>query len=525
MFRFERLPQVVQSEILRYALVAERVRQPPNKFLVEHYAFEASVLRLNSTISKEALQVMYTENAFVKVDWFFNQAPAALTNHEVPFFKLDRPLAHHIAEITIISDMARTHLQTKEAYTFLLVLEDMPKFTRLLRILDLSNFMGFHFSFKLCQPPLHSSKPALFEQEKMLLPFECVRGGAMVQQVSMIGPFDAALKTRVKQAMTQKVAWLRGGAWELHDLTLSIKRMGDVAWRLGNADMALAKYDDARQFDKQAWEQNAMMKNVDQKVHKALCRVCCTIWTDTALLMLTDMVVKETGERHYKAVPNMTAHIKIGIQSNEGGETVVPQTIIARFYNILGVAELGLGHHVKAEEAFTTSFRISPDPLANKGRQNAKEWRGLSVKVRGKRLKALLAALPSEPLTIPDMQEYSTPEVASEHWIMRELGYTGPIPYEDKIKPAIAVVQATEPHSNNRSEVPHTAHSGEVKPDVLRKHVEKYRKNINHPITKGKLIGWVALEASEIDGEKVPDENLKQASALENMFRSDCVVQ
>ncbi|KAF2126602.1 hypothetical protein P153DRAFT_433722 [Dothidotthia symphoricarpi CBS 119687] len=514
MSRFERLPQAIRRKILGHLLITERVRQLPNKSLVEDYAFELSVLRLNNAINKDAMNVLYVHNGFVKVNWFFDQAQTALTNHEVPFFKLGNSCVHHIAEITITSDNS-----------FLLVLDDMAKFTRLLRILDFANFMSFHFDFKLRQPPLRSSAPTLVEQEKLLLPFACVRGGAMVQKVTMTGAFNPALEARIKEAMTQKVSWLRGGAWELHDLTLSIKRMGDFAWRIGNADMALAKYDDARNFDKQAWDQNTMMMNVDHKVHEALLRVHCTMWTDIALLMLTDMAMKVMGKRGYEAVPNMTTHIEDAIKSNKRGEIVVPHAIIARFYNILGVAQLGLGHAVKAGGAFATAYKTSPQQLAKDGHQVAKEWRGLSKRAREKRLNLLLAALPKEPLDIPDMQEYLTPEVASEHWVMRKLGHTGPIPYEDKIKPAVAIVMTMKPHPNKASPGPRTARIGEVCPEVLQKHVEKFRKRTNHPLAKGRLICWVALNAGEIDEQSIWDDNSEQASALESMGRNDCAMQ
>ena len=84
--------------------------------------------------------------------------------------------------------------------------------------------MGFHFKFQLRQPPLAQSPPSRFIQEKVLVPFEQVRGGAVIQNVSIIGAVDVDLAAHVKQAMAQKIAWLRAGAWEIYELALSIKR-------------------------------------------------------------------------------------------------------------------------------------------------------------------------------------------------------------------------------------------------------------------------------------------------------------
>jgi hypothetical protein len=127
----------------------------------------------------------------------------------VPYYDLpaDFKFPHHSAEITINSyKCEKKHVPGVENKHLLLLLDDIPKFTRLLRILDRANFFGFSFQFHLRQPSM-SSFPDLETQTKLLLPFEQVRGTAMIQQVAMTGPVDAALASRVMQAMTPKVTW------------------------------------------------------------------------------------------------------------------------------------------------------------------------------------------------------------------------------------------------------------------------------------------------------------------------------
>jgi hypothetical protein len=49
------------SEILRYLLLSDRVRQPPDHFLIDHYAFEMSVLCVNCAFNAEAKAVLFGE--------------------------------------------------------------------------------------------------------------------------------------------------------------------------------------------------------------------------------------------------------------------------------------------------------------------------------------------------------------------------------------------------------------------------------------------------------------------------------
>jgi hypothetical protein len=98
------------------------------------------------------------------------------------------------------------------------------------------------------------------DQEKLLLPFEKLRGVACRQEVTFAGAFDPALVQRVIQAMTQNVAWLRAGAAEIHDIALSIKRMGDWAFNMGNTRMASAKWHDTHNFIKTTLHHNDMVR-------------------------------------------------------------------------------------------------------------------------------------------------------------------------------------------------------------------------------------------------------------------------
>jgi hypothetical protein len=352
-----------------------------------------------------------------------------------------------------------------------------------------------------------------------LLPFELVRGSAVVQTVSFAGPVNTALRVRVTQAMTQRVAWLRAGAWEIYDLALSIKRVGDRALKMGNGDMALAKWDDSSVFEQTAFEQNHMMSGIDDDLYKARNRLRCVVATDCARLVISDLMLQSTGKRDFNMVVETTPCIK-NCEGLDTASKYIPDTVYARYYYLLGIAELGLSHPLRAGKAFTKANKLVADTKHKGGCQLAKAWPTLADGVRQNQFASLLATIPKKPLTVPNMQPYRVAVVAPEIWVMRELGLTGPIPYEDKIKGAIELCLTNKPHPRAKPGPMgmRTASIGYVKPEVLRTHVEKFRKIMALPKARGKLVCWVMLSKDEIGDESVMDDT-GQAAVIERMVK------
>jgi hypothetical protein len=75
-----------------------------------------------------------------------------MKNHEIPFFFAKCIFEYHVTEITIKVDALNVRvaasMQPKISPTFLLQLADIPKYRRLLRLLDCVNFMAYDFHFK-----------------------------------------------------------------------------------------------------------------------------------------------------------------------------------------------------------------------------------------------------------------------------------------------------------------------------------------------------------------------------------------
>ncbi|KAH7083789.1 hypothetical protein FB567DRAFT_594305 [Paraphoma chrysanthemicola] len=513
MTTFQQLSQGIRREILRYLLLADRVRQPPNHYLVEHYVFEVNILRVNRSLNEDGKIILYRDNRFVKVNSVFanfKMSPEeektmedAMTNHEVPFFRIKDDFNYHVAEITTKPhDMNQRRLAAGPKKSFLLLSQDISKYTRLLRLMDLANFMGLCIDFKLRHHPLMTAPLSVSEQESLLAPFERVRGTAFRQEVRFSGDVDPQIEAKVKQAMTQQIAWLRGGAWEIHDMALSIKQ-------------------DTQNFLESAMKLSTMMKGIDNNFSTAIGVLECTTLVDIALLLLSDMTMKEVGKRCYQGVLNFEPRIKDAESLPADHKPIISAEVTARFYHLLGIAELGLNHPIKAGKAFAKSYRLAATADTKVGYETAKAWKSLSQQAKESGLQRVLYNMPGTPFTIPNMKEYSTPEVASEIWLMRELGLKGPIPYENKIKPALAVVLTSKPHPKHHNQGPRTAQVGMVKPEVLRKQVEKYRKNMAHPLAKGRMIGWVRLGADEIGEETVLDDP-GFVEAMKNMGRNGC---
>ncbi|KAH7122647.1 hypothetical protein B0J11DRAFT_608133 [Dendryphion nanum] len=518
------LPLIIRVKIWRYLLVSNSVREPPNQYLVKHYAFQVNILCLSHQIGNEAKHVLFAENVWVKVHWDLKQASTLMTNHEVPFFKLpykDTGFIHHALDLKI------THVvehQSCKKFTFLLLGDDIPLFARALRIFDVANFVGYKFEFTFPHGPSIDGLSGSDIEKKLLSPFELVRGTAFCQKVAISGAIDAAFARQIQDAMTQNVCWLRGGAFELYELALSLKHRGDEAFRGGIAQAAVAKYIDTHDFRSIAWKRNTMRHDTDAKIIAAFLKLEFTSGVDLALTMITDAVLKAPlmgemiGEEKFKFAlkpPHDTDEIE-EIEKETGIE-VVPKSVHIRYQYLRGIAELGLKHPVKAAKAFVNAYKLSngQDRGSKDGWQLAKDWSDLSPTERESRFCALVQSSPTFPIETPALEPFMAPEVDSEIWVMRKLGLKGPIPYEDKITPCGCIVMTDKPHPNFHGSGPRTARIGMVKPEVLQKHVERFRKQFDK--FGGERIIHVALDAREIGEESILDTPSTFAQSMRDL--------
>ncbi|KAI4906528.1 hypothetical protein J4E90_010421 [Alternaria incomplexa] len=519
MSRLEALPQHLLRDILRYLLLSDRVRGPPNRYLIEDYDFQVAILRTNKAINQEAANIFYQDNKWIKFrNGYGDPMETALINHETPYFKLKTmKFENHVAEVDVKPNVISLPVYGGKTTTGLLLLQDIPKFARVLRIVDFANFFGYNIKFALHTPPGGVGNLSKEDQERLLLPMEQVKGVAFRQQVTFTSTFDATLVQRVKQTMTQGVAWLRAGAAEVYDLALSMKRMGDMASNIENRDMAFAKWNDTVMFIDSTMKQNDMMDTRLESVFR--CRIYalqCMVDIERQLLDFTDLSTPKKGPKfdHISTVVQMAENAE-GFNAKLGYEAV-PTSAIARFYRFLGIAELGLDHPVKAAKAFVKSYKIMSLSKTKQGYETAAEWKKLTATQRKAKLDSLYHDLPSNPHTLSGFKAWQGPQVASEHWVMRKLGFQGEFPYADKISGVMGVWLTNEPHPNSSRPGPRTVQLGAVKPEVLQKVVDKHRKEAALPMTQGTAMIWVSLGPNMIGQESVLDDP-QAARSMENM--------
>lgn len=63
--------------------------------------------------------------------------------------------------------------------------------------------------------------------------------------------------------MMPPLHWVRAAAWKLYHTCASIKQVGDQALRMGNYDLALAKYQDSQNVFKRAQADNENISGVE----------------------------------------------------------------------------------------------------------------------------------------------------------------------------------------------------------------------------------------------------------------------
>ena len=299
----ERLPVELRKEILRYLLLSDRVRQPLNKYGVRDYSFQPAVLRVNRRLSIEAKSILYGENAFVRVT--FHRQPGgsdSMTNHEVAFLQngnMSR-FDKHVVSIDIRPDRL-SPLRDRDNH-FLLMKQDVPKFTRYLRIMDIGNPLFYHFKFEVCST-FSGGTLSLSDQKAIREPFKIVTGTELIQTVAITGNADETVVKNVSQATTQKCQWARAGAWELFNIAASMKAVGDELWRAGFTDIAVTKWNDVSAWISQSVQENELLLHIDPKADMAGLRIHLTCDLDRALWDMSNRgKFSSVGKRDFKDV-------------------------------------------------------------------------------------------------------------------------------------------------------------------------------------------------------------------------------
>lgn len=354
MSELEKLPGKARKEILRYLLHADRVRKPINKYGQRNYAFQPAILRVSRRLSAEAKAILYGENIIIRV--LMHRVPdgfIGMINHEVTFLKngLKSAFEKHVVNIETKPDKRLCPLLHNETphrnimndemmaiadNHFLLLKQDIPKFTRYLRIMDIANPYFWHYKFDFL-PTFSGETLSLSDQKDILEPFKSLPGTKMVQTVAFTGTVDQTLMKEVSDAMTQKVQWARAGAWELYDIASSIKGVGDELWQAGFHDLAFAKWDNVSAWITQSVKENGLLMGFDRRADVAGLRIHMTCDMDRSLYILSPHGQIVTSEpREWKMVLELCNPEKFKEMAGRGSDVV-------------SVFQRPLSHHGKPE--------------------------------------------------------------------------------------------------------------------------------------------------------------------------------
>ncbi|MCJ1327046.1 hypothetical protein MMC10_003712 [Thelotrema lepadinum] len=455
----EKLPGKARKEILRYLLHADRVRQPMMSLGIRKYHFETAILRVNHRLATEAQAVLYGENTIIRVQFYKQMLfPDSMLNHEVSFLhkgdmtKFEKYVVSIVIKPDELSPLAMPHVKKNVEVsdnTFIVLKQDLPKFTRYLRIMDIANSVFFNFKF-VVRSTVFGEALSLSEQKSILEPFKMITGTKLVQTVSITGNVDKVLAASVTQAMTQKAQWARAGAWELFDIAASMKAVGDELWNAGFTDIARSKWDDAGEWIVTSLKGNELLTNFDSRADDAGFRIHLTCNLDIALYELSPRGSVAHGESpDYKEVLEACVPSQFQEMAKRVGQdkNVFERPLIhyeRRAFYFRGIAELGLGHPAKAAKNFAAAFKLNSQNVKYRAGYNiARDWKDSNETERRDRLQSILDDLP-EPFPQEDWKPYSTFEVKSEQYCLRKLGFKGDFPLQDKIKGAYGTVMAFE---------------------------------------------------------------------------------
>ena len=168
----------------------------------------------------------------------------------------------------------------KAIVSFILVANELPQFVRMIRILKATDNVEMHklvFRFEV-----NSAGPPTLDVQRLIMePFRCLR--LSHEELVLKGAIDPAHADNLRVNMVPEVNWVRGFAWEVYELMLSIARSGDEAFHIGLFDHACSKYTDCISSFEAAFQNDPRLPNLeDEGFHES-----CSQLATTALFNLT----------------------------------------------------------------------------------------------------------------------------------------------------------------------------------------------------------------------------------------------
>ena len=157
--------------------------------------------------------------------------------------------------------------------------------------------MGMHklvFRFEVSS----TGPPTLDVQRLIMEQFRCPR--LSHEELVFKGAIDPAYAHNSRINMVPEVNWVRGFAWEIYELMLSIARAGDETFFIGLFNHASAKYTDCNNFFEATFQNDSRLPDLeDEGFHESCSQLAITALFNSTLAILRqegwDQVIQETS--------------------------------------------------------------------------------------------------------------------------------------------------------------------------------------------------------------------------------------
>jgi len=440
--KLDRLPELILCRIFEFLLSAKEVRgrATSDTDYVIKYLFQTNIMRVNKSIHFLA-QGVFRLNHFVLVSTNNADIMTALGGYHLQTWRdrLTKFKQYH-ARLNVRARYLHPSIPRKYHF-FLICLEQIPEFTRILHFFELGNGLPWAFKFDIRDAADGSgSSMSLMRQRELLLPFTKIQG--INQKCSVSGAVHMPLVKRIEVEMSPRLVWLRARAWAVYDAARHLKSLGDIAFQDGHFGFAFGCWTGIVSFFQAVQTLERVQANVmlvvDQNFHASIARLYLTTRFN---LQLACLHLGRSGNKDWGTEGTEWWYEK---SLADSGEPMLARSLAhlvdtdyAASQHFLGVAAFALGMSSETYQYFTRAIRLAPNnSVLQQSLEIVTQWKTISkrdakreakiLKQRKQKLARLFELLPNRPLESPINLKYPVGHaMAFETYVLEELEYHG----------------------------------------------------------------------------------------------------
>jgi len=228
---------------------------------------------------------------------------------------------------------------------------------------------------------------------------------------------------QVGESMMPPARWARAAAWELYDLALSIKNVGDTALRMGSDGLDTGNYKHCQQVFQGALANNTRVADLeDQGFHQAGDRLSSVCGINMCLATVLGKGLREGGPMvRAKAVLKGTENLD-GWYRENGSDIAV---IRLHHYRAVALAMTGESKLAMTELKKASHREPSNERLSVTLQRLSAKATANTTKDKKALLTAMRECLSTEPLGVDPPTFIPSEQVAGERYTLCKFGYKG----------------------------------------------------------------------------------------------------